>query len=228
MHCRLNCGKVWVGGMDRFKAMMQEREHERDQCEERIVRCDWVDIKKDMRCMAEMSEGPTGASPRTWKHSESVTFGFMEDTLRRSKKTRELKFQLWGAEEAVIYLGVRCGGGHGGGGGYIEGILKVTPGETLDIVVGEGGGKGVHGVLIPDKNRLQEAKYDMGTAYGGQPGGGNGYASNTAWAAGGGGGFTAIFRNGPWGKETIILSGGGGGGPAMAARVVGLKVAVPR
>ena len=30
--------------------------------------------------------------------------------------------------------------------------------------------------LIPNKNSLAEAKYDMGIAYGGEPGGGNGYA----------------------------------------------------
>ena len=86
--------------------------------------------------------------------------------------------------------------------------MKVTPGETLDIVVGAGGDAGVHGTLIPNKNS-SEAKYDVGTAYGEA---GNGYASNGAWAAGGGGGFSAIFRNGPWGKETILVAGGGGGG----------------
>ena len=217
LHCRLGCGKIWIGGMDRFKAMMEEREdHEKEECGERNVQCDWVDIKKDnMRCMAEMK----AKDLRAHRQEHVKTFGISyfrvhgQHTFVVPRKTRELKFQLWGGGGGGGHLlGSNGGGGNGGGGGYIEGILEVTPGETLDIVVGEGGGMGVHGVLIPDKNRLAEAKYDMGIAYGGQPGGGNGYASNTAWAAGGGGGFTSVFRNGPWGKETIFVAGGGGGG----------------
>ena len=217
LHCRLDCGMVWIGGMDRYKAMLQEREeHEKEECQERIVQCDWVNIKKDnMRCMAEVK----AKDLRAHRQEHVKTFGISYfrvhggHSYKVPRKTKELKFQLWGGGGGGGHLfGSNGGGGTGGGGGYIEGILKVTPGETLDIVVGAGGDGGVHGTLIPNKNSLAEAKYDMGIAYGGEPGGGNGYASNGAWAAGAGGGFTAIFRNGPWGKETILVAGGGGGG----------------
>ena len=92
-------------------------------------------------------------------------------------------------------------------------ILKVfegNPGETLDIVVGAGGDAGVHGTLIPNKILYRRQVRCWHSLW--RRTGGNGYASNGAWAAGGGGGFSAIFRNGPWGKETILVAGGGGGG----------------
>jgi len=84
--------------------------------------------------------------------------------------------------------GSHAGGSYlnGGAGGYVSGYLGVTPGETLDIVVGGGGGPGVGG---------------------GYGGGGTGWDTKTSNTPGGGGGRTAIRRQG----ADIVTAGGGGG-----------------
>jgi hypothetical protein len=70
-------------------------------------------------------------------------------SLQVPRRTTQLKIQVWGAGGGGGHLlGSNNGGGRGGGGGFIEGILEVTPGESLEIIVGEGGQKGVHGTLV--------------------------------------------------------------------------------
>ena len=217
LRCRLDCGKVWIGGMDRFKAMTMERdEHEAEECLERDVPCTWVDTKNNnTRCMAVVKA--RGLREHRKQHLATLgvrrfrTPGAHGITIPR--RTTQIKLQLWGAGGGGGHLlGSNNGGGRGGGGGFIEGILEVTPGETIEVVVGEGGHPGEHGKLLTDEMSLEQAAYDEGVCEGGQPGGGRGRSNNQAWAAGGGGGFSAVFRNGPWGKETILVAGGGGGG----------------
>jgi hypothetical protein len=79
----------------------------------------------------------------------------------------------------------------GGNGGYVSGVLRVTPGDMLDIIVGGGGGP-------------------LGVA--GFGGGGTGWNTQSTYlsapnAPGGGGGRTAICRNG----VDVVTAGGGGG-----------------
>ena len=217
LRCRLECGKVWIGGMDRYKAMLLERdEHEAEECLERDVPCTWVDTKNNnTRCMAVIK----ARDLREHRKSHLATLGVMRfrtpgsHTFTVPRRTTQVKLQIWGAGGGGGHLlGSNNGGGRGGGGGFIEGILEVTPGESLEIIVGEGGRPGVHGKLMTDENALEQAAYTEGMSQGGVPGGGCGRANNAAWAAGSGGGFSAVFRNGPWGKETILVAGGGGGG----------------
>ena len=217
LRCRLDCGKVWIGGMDRYKAMMLERdEHEAEECLERDVPCTWVDIKNNnTRCMAVVK----ARGLREHRQAHLATLGVMRyrtpgsHTFIVPRRTTQIKLQIWGAGGGGGHLlGSNNGGGRGGGGGFIEGILEVTPGETLEVIVGEGGKHGEHGKLMTDAMSLEQAAYAEGICQGGVPGGGRGRANNAAWAAGSGGGFSAVFRNGPWGKETILVAGAGGGG----------------
>jgi hypothetical protein len=91
--------------------------------------------------------------------------------------------KLWGAGG---------GGGSdnacGGGGAYVEGVLQVTPGEQLTIIVGQGGWNN-----------------NSNNAF--NPFGGGGSAGNDR--AGHGGGRSAIRRGG---TEVVTAGGGGGGG----------------
>jgi hypothetical protein len=80
----------------------------------------------------------------------------------------------------------------GGGGGFVEAELEVTPLETLTVLVGKGGARGVTpGAGIST------------SAFGGGGASGDGYT-------GGGGGRSAIRR----GTDELITAGGGGGGGA--------------
>ena len=95
-------------------------------------------------------------------------------------------------------------GAAGGGGGYAEGVLSLSAGNTVNIVVGGYGG-------------------DASGAYGGGPGAGGSVGFNGGWGAnqgdpedgdaggsGGGGGASAILVNG--GVALVAAGGGGGGG----------------
>lgn len=90
--------------------------------------------------------------------------------------------KLWGGGGA----GGNNSGGQGGGGAYVAGTLAVTPGESLQILVGGGG-----------------VNNNSTSAFGG---GGPASSDNRG---GGGGGRSALIRNG---VEIAIAGGGGGGG----------------
>lgn len=82
--------------------------------------------------------------------------------------------------------------GKGGYGGLASGIINVTPGETLYVVVGGAGG------------------YYTG----GFNGGGTGGNSPSSNYSGGGGGATDVRRGGTSLNDRILVAGGGGGGGA--------------
>ncbi len=110
--------------------------------------------------------------------------------------------QSWTVPTGVTSISIECWGaegsdptgscnGEGGLGGYAEGVLSVTPGETLNIYVGgrtgyNGGGVGGGG------------EGDCGTG----PDGGNG------------GGASDIRQGGTALTNRVIVAGGGGGGGA--------------
>jgi len=83
---------------------------------------------------------------------------------------------------------------NGGGGGYAEARIQVTPGETLRIVVG-GGGKS-----------QESPPFSLDGGYNGGGDGGRG----TRGSGGGGGGMSAVYRE----SKIILAAGGGGGGGA--------------
>ncbi|WP_395141228.1 glycine-rich protein [Armatimonas sp.] len=93
-----------------------------------------------------------------------------------------LTVKLWGAG----------GGQNGGSGAFVSGTLAVTPGETLKMVVGNGGQFKLNGTTF--------------AAFGG---GGKG-KGDTVWAGGGGGGYTSIRR--PATFDNVVIAGSGGGG----------------
>jgi hypothetical protein len=103
-----------------------------------------------------------------------------------------LKVYLWGAAGGIGYTNYYTIGeptypvvaDYGGAGAMILGTIAVTPGETLQLLVGQGGG----------------STNQNGVKFGG---GGSGIQSNSA-----GGGRSAIRRNG----VDIVTAGGGGGG----------------
>ncbi len=86
---------------------------------------------------------------------------------------------------------------YGGGGGYVEAKIKVSPMELLKIVVG-GGGKPSGSTNV-----------NLG-GLGGYNGGGNGGEGLMGSGGGGGGGASMILR----GNKIIVAAGGGGGGGA--------------
>jgi len=97
--------------------------------------------------------------------------------------------KVWGAGGAGGTQGGWGYGSDGGGGGFSRGVLTVTPGETLTIIVGQGG-----------------AVHQTGIGY---AGGGAATANNQDNRyCGGGGGRSAVVRE----KDELVVAGGGGGG----------------
>jgi len=96
------------------------------------------------------------------------------------------------------------GGGGGGAGAYIAGFLKVTPGTTLSILVGEGGTGGSPNTVSGQANLIH-------AGVGGHSGVIGGF-----YAYGGGGGATpenrAGYVNGGAGAGATLSSSGGSGG----------------
>lgn len=153
----------------------------------------------------------TNEKVRAFNHLDSVYSAYKQDTAYRfTGSDQEFKVPAGVTKLVVKMFGAGGGGQHfsfvctknyscngelieignvGGTGGFTVAILDVVPGETLTVIVGEGGHVG------PNPG-----------AYGG--GGAN-------LAAGGcGGGRTAIKR----GSTELLTAGGGGGGGRMGLR----------
>ena len=108
----------------------------------------------------------------------------------------------------TLYMWGAGGGGntnYGGAGAMVQGILPVTPGESLTIVVGQGG-------TIDGSTTYGGGGAGAGNMAGGSAPGigysGNGFPQN----AGSGGGRSAIQRGGTDPTNDIVVAGGGGGG----------------
>lgn len=116
--------------------------------------------------------------------------------------------KLWGAGGAGGTIGGWAHGSHGGGGGHTRGLIPVTPGETLTILVGQGG-------IVN-----QGASPTFGFGGGCQINSDNRYG-------GGGGGGTFVFRNyvpttpQPGGTPLLVAGGGGGGGSSRIFHATG-------
>ncbi len=108
----------------------------------------------------------------------------------------------------TIYMWGAGGGGntnYGGAGAMLQGVLTATPGETLNILVGQGG-------TIDGTTTFGGGGAGAGNMTGGSAPGigysGNGFPQN----AGSGGGRSAIQRGGTDPLNDIVVAGGGGGG----------------
>jgi hypothetical protein len=103
--------------------------------------------------------------------------------------------KVWGAGGAGGTVGGWSYGSEGGGGGHVRGVVPVVAGETLRMVVGQGG-------VV---NMAQGYTYGGG-ASAAQNGNDNRYG-------GGGGGYSGLFR----GTQPLLIAGGGGGGGSSRA-----------
>ena len=94
---------------------------------------------------------------------------------------------------------------NGGGAGFTEGELTVTPGQVLDIYVGEGGGGDEEGAPSPPTT-LNGGGFGAGFGTGPETGGGGAgsfiFASETA---------TSDALSAPDGPKLMLAAGGGGG-----------------
>jgi hypothetical protein len=109
----------------------------------------------------------------------------------------------------TVYMwGAGAGGNtnYGGAGAMVQGVLTVIPGETLTIVVGQGG-------TIDGLNTFGGGGAGGGNFTGISPAVGIGYSFNGfPQNAGSGGGRSAIQRGGTDPLNDIVVAGGGGGG----------------
>ncbi len=120
-----------------------------------------------------------------------VTFSYngAEQTWVVPAGVTSVTIEAWGGQGRTSGSGVTAGGL----GGYATSNIAVTPGETLYIYVGDGGGI---------------------SYLGGYNGGGNGGTGATSNSNGGGGGGASDVRKGgnAIGNRVIVAAGGGGGG----------------
>lgn len=229
--CRLGCGRVYQGSAHELLALEQTRiSHEQDDCELRQVECTWP------TCRTIVLAKERNAHRRNHLISSGVVSFLTPEAheYRVPKDMKLLKIQAWGGGGGSGHLKNQMVG-HGGGGAFVEGICKVSPGETLYLSVGSGGGAGKYARLrqieyasddeddnendssvmkSPTKPKKVKRRIEtfVGVSKGGVPGGGNGCSGNKESACGAGGGFTSVYREGAFGIEYLVIAGGGGGG----------------
>jgi Glycine rich protein len=127
----------------------------------------------------------------TYQVASTTTYSYTGayQTVTASTNWTHVFVQMWGAGGAG---GLGSAGLVGGGGAYIQGYIPVTAGESLTLIVGQGGQYNAAGVA-----QQTDAQ-----------GGGGGSGTN----AGGGGGRTAIQRN----STDVVVAGGGGAASGTA------------
>lgn len=150
----------------------------------------------------------TDCESYTWRGKTYTESGTYYDTVVLS--IEDTLFNFTGGDQsftvpvgtkllAIGLYGAGGGVGHddyryidGGSGGYVEGVLSVSPEDTLNVIVGEGG-----------KSGLPEVPND--SSYGG---GTEGFYINNGHHGGAGGGRSAIQID----SIDVVSAGGGGGG----------------
>lgn len=101
--------------------------------------------------------------------------------------------------------------GGGGGGGYAEGVISVSPGQTISAVVGAGGAGGVGGA----GGAGGASSFGTLTANGGSGGQPNPIGSGGAGGTASGPGLNVTGSGGGSGQDTFAGHGGSGGGGAF-------------
>ena len=201
--CSLGCGWRVDGGIEDEALMKWEAvQHEENSCPKRRVRCDWKG------CAAEVTASELAQHRKYHLHSMGiftwVTPG--QYKWRVPLRCKKVLIQAWGAGGGGGFLQGRRYS-TGGCGGFVQIEVQVFPHEELTIHVGAGGEAGSPGVPVEGSADA----FTCGVAKGGHPGGGDGRSMNNVFACGGGGGFSAVYRQGPFGHELLLLAGGGGG-----------------
>ena len=173
----------------------------------------WFKKEKPLQGLTGLGGGISsrlfGAAGTAWdSFSNTTTFSHTgsDQSFSVPATTTQIGFMIWGAAGGS-YRGTRSATDYacGGSGGYTEGVVSVTGGETIIVVVGAGGA-GTNGA-------------DAG--YGG--GGDGGYTPRGAgeWGTAGGG-MSGIFASpgtvysgntwqSPAGPRAIAIAGGGAG-----------------
>lgn len=146
-------------------------------------------------------------SRTTFFYTGSTQYFHVDDTLdstvSNSPQIDFIDVKLWGGGGAGggtpknISVADETGFSHGGGGGFTQTRIDVTPGETLLIQVGSGG---KYSPLDLQSNHL------LGFQRGGAGG-----TSKMGRHAGSGGGYSAIYKSS---GTLVAMAGGGGGGGA--------------
>lgn len=226
--CRLGCEKMFGGRVEQLIEAEDERlQHEQEECEFRIVRCNWKNQDGSM-CAAQIRCTERDAH----REEHILKMGIYTYTVAGTyifkvpPRIFRLKMQVWGAGGGSGHFKGR-GGGSGGGGAFVEVLMHVNPHDVLEIVVGAPGQAGVHGteiealettqklegaVVAPGERSFDVIDASYGTALGGMPGGGEGYGGGGNWAAGGGGGYSMVAKRHAGGNMALVVAGGGGGG----------------
>jgi hypothetical protein len=147
--CRLGCGAVFGGDVDKMIQSEDERmEHETEQCDLRMVRCNWQFPDGNM-CAAQMR----ACDRQEHRDYHLLLVGVTTHTVAGThlykvpKRINKLKIQLWGAGGGSGNFLSRQGG-NGGGGAFVEAIIDVEPYDVLEIVIGTGGCAGASGSEI--------------------------------------------------------------------------------
>jgi hypothetical protein len=244
--CRLGCGAQFGGVVEKvIEAEDELRQHETEECEFRIVRCNWV-FEDGNNCAAQMQAKDRDEHRDFHLMLMGVSTYPVAGTYiyRVSKGINRLKIQAWGGGGGSGYFKHRRGAS-GGGGAFVEVLLEVEPYDVLEIVVATGGGGGTTGTEIEAQDADKQREYmkeqrkretflskeeriamkadmetdakegECGITLGGTPGGGEGYGGGGYWACGGGGGYTIISKRTPKGNQALVVAAGGGGGGSV-------------
>ena len=169
---------------------------------------------------------------RTFFVCTATAFALLMPSATTSHASTEVVFSFTGANQfwvvpegvtsvRVDMVGAGGAGGQnvgdrlavGGGGGYVTGVLIVTPGDTLTLIVGQNG-------INNNVSEPRDNNYRFG---GGGSGAGNTASFPDTW--GSGGGRSAIRSSnafyGVGGTDDLLTAGGGGGGGFSLVRGAG-------
>ena len=144
-----------------------------------------------------------------------------------------LAVKLWGGG-GCGGKGLSAMGGNGGPGGYTAGILAVTPGQVLTMMVGKGGimsaapsyGGGGHGTGTYNgqgggRSAIRSGGVDIATAGGGGAGAGNSIGNGNGGSGGGANGADATSPGSPGHGGTQSAGGAAGGSGAAGSQYQG-------
>lgn len=225
IYCRLGCNCSFGGLVEKLIEAEDERlMHETEECEYRIVRCNWQ-YDDGRMCAAQMPANERNNHREYHLLLLGITLHKVPGTYMFTvpKKTFKVKIQLWGGGGGSGYF-LNRQGGSGGGGAFVEAMVSVQPYDILEIVVASGGGGGAAGteVEVADIELMRQGVTDTevisgscGQSLGGTPGGGEGYGGGKYWACGGGGGYSCVSKRSPKGNVALLVAAGGGGGGSV-------------
>jgi hypothetical protein len=156
---------------------------------------------------------PSKPLNETAKYSSAGTYSYTVPSDRHS-----LTFKVWGAGGGGIG---ECGGNSGGSGGYVQGTIGVSPGDTVTVFVGSsdaGSQCGQCGYGAGKGGQYSWIKVN-GTLYGG--GNGSGRSGSSTGYSGGGGASQSSGYTYAWASGTVNGGPGSGSGINQGNRAGG-------